>query len=260
MHVLGLDFETQGTDTETTNITEIGASLTEIIQSDTSPSDMYYERQKLEAFCFDANYPPQPPDVVELTGITDQILREKGEDPKMVLALQLLPMVKRADFIIAYNAQFDHAVLVAACKKYGLTLPTTPWLCAMTEIPYPERFTCRKLAHVAYDHGVLVHPDTLHRAIHDVNLMLRVTIQYKFKDILDFASQPWVYIAADIPKPWTDGGVGKAKAKTRKFSWEQVMGDENKFHQKWVKRVKQGKLELEIKACEKLGLKVAIIT
>lgn len=250
MRVLGIDFETQGVDAETTNITEVGECW-------------YYPKTNgrgtpASHFVYDETYPSQTPDVVELTGITDEILKKEGKSPREVM-LQVIAKMAIADYVIAYNKAFDQVVFNSYCARLNLTVPSTPWLCAMTEVPYPEKFTCAKLSHRAYDHGILVDPATLHRASEDVELMFKILDKYSFDDILKFAKEPWIYLKASIPQPWTDAGVGRAKAKARKFSWEKANGDDKTFPKTWVKRVKLGKLDNELAQAQKLGLLVFTI-
>lgn len=246
MKILGLDFETQCLDTENTNITEVGAI-------EFAGSDFSFHQKRFTRLCYLPEYPPQSEEAVSLTGITDEMLIKNGLPPHYVLE-ELILMIDTVDYIMAYNAKFDKAVLQAACKRYGLKFPATPWLCAMTDVPYSEKFTCAKLSHRAYDHGILVHPDTLHQAIDDVDLMGRLVSKYKFSDILAYAAIPWVYMLADVPKPWLDGGVGKAKAKACGFTWQTAKGDDKEFPSKWVKRVKEDRVDFEFKKAEKIAL------
>lgn len=254
MKILGLDFETQGLDTETTNITEVGAVLCGISQDTSFPQgDTFRNVEKLSSLCYSASYPPQSEEAVELTGITDTMLHAEGLHPEVVVG-QLLKLAEKADYLMAYNARFDRAVLQAACARYKLEMPKTPWLCAMVDVPYPEKMTCAKLSHRAYDHGVMVDPRTLHRATQDVELMLSVISHYKLSDIITYAHEPWVYFEAVIMAPWKDNGIGKAKAASRGFTWQTPRGDDKQFPGKWVKRVKESKLTTELEKANKIGL------
>lgn len=239
MKVLGLDFETQTADAKTTNVTEIGASLWEYTYSQV-------HWQKLKEFsilCWEPDYPPQTYSIVELTGITDAMLREIGI-PRKEAFEKLLPLVHEADLIVCHKTSFDWTILKATCKLFGLPVPEKELLCTLTNFDWAPKFTCKKLSHLAYEHSILVDPATLHRAVNDVDLMLRLLAKYDFEKVLAYAREPWIYLKAEIAKPWTDGGVQSGIAKSLGFSFERVKGvEEYEWPKKWVTRVKASRLE-----------------
>jgi hypothetical protein len=250
MNILGLDFETQCTDAKLTNITEIGA-----VSVEWEPGKGFSREVSYSSLVYDESYPPQSDTVVELTGITDDLLKLTGSDP--VTALDgLMPMVEKADIILAHNAVFDRNVLEASVIKHlgedFRKFFDKEWLCTYTDIDYAPKFRCKQLPHLALDHGLKMDGRELHRAIDDVKLMLElVTTKYDFEEVLKFARIPWVYVRADILGPWVgnggDGGVGKEQATGRGYGWECARGTyEPKFPKKWVKRVKQDRVEQEM--------------
>lgn len=233
MKVLGLDFESQDADAKTTRVTEIGAVLSEVIGK--------YGWRKLKEFstlCYEPDYPPQNQAIAELTGITDDMLKSGGI-PRKEAFEKLLPLVHEADIIVCHKTSFDWTLLKATCKLFGLEVPEKELLCTLTNFNWPKRLTCHKLSHLAYEHSILVDPATLHRAVNDVDLMLRLLAKYDFEKVLEYAREPWVYLKAEIAKPWTDGGVQSGIAKTLGFSFERVKGvDEYEWPKKWVTRTK----------------------
>ena len=64
---------------------------------------------------------PLPAKIVELTGITDSLLQNEGQDLRMVLPAFLAFI--RDDLLVAHNIGFDMAFLKMACEKCELTPP-----------------------------------------------------------------------------------------------------------------------------------------
>jgi inhibitor of KinA sporulation pathway (predicted exonuclease) len=242
MKILGLDFEATGDDAKNDHITEVGAR--ELILN----GNTYQPGAGLQQFVFEPGYPKLSEFIQELTGITDKMLEDDGIPPKEMMEKHLFPMMEKVDYVLAHNKSYDQTLLHSVATRYGLTPPNKPWICTYTEIPYADKYKCKKLAHLALDHGLKMDGRSLHRALDDVELMLElVTTKYNFKDILVYASSPWVYLRAIIPAPWTDGGVGKQQATKLGYSWQCARGTEKPVFEKcWVKRVKDFQKASEI--------------
>lgn len=234
MIIAGIDFETQHDDATTTPVTEVGLRLLKITNL-----GEYSLGESYSSLVYHPEYPPQTPEIVELTGITDEMLKAQGRPPREVFE-GLMPYIGRADLVVAYNKKFDETVCRSVTTRLQLTLPEKRWLCLMDEVPYPKKFRCRKLSHLAFDHGYPVDRGKLHRALDDVDLMLQFVFQhYPIEEVLKYADEPWAIVSAQIPPPWTDGGVGKAQASKRGYGWEKPRGDDSKTYSKqWVKRIK----------------------
>lgn len=245
MKVLGLDFETQDADAKTTRVTEVGAALYEYNgKSDPLIANEWRKIEGFSSLCWEPDYPPQNPAIAELTGITDEMLKNDGKPRREIFARQLLPLVHDADIIVAHKISFDRTVLKSTAKLFDFQVPDREWLCTLTNFDWPKKLTCHKLSHLAYEHSILVDPATLHRAENDVDLMLRLLAKYDFEKVLAYAREPWVYLKAEIAKPWTDGGVQSGIAKSLGFSFERVKGvDEYEWPKKWVTRVKASRLD-----------------
>ncbi len=233
MKLLGIDFETQGADIKTTNITEVGAILYGALSKPLELSELVY----------DESYPPQTDQIVELTSITDAMLKKDGKHPRVVLA-SLMPLMMDADYIFAHKVAFDKGVLFANCERLGIILPEKPWICTLSDFPWPPRCTSKKLGHLAYDHDIPHDRKNLHRALDDVKLMMELVFKYDPEKVIAYAKEPWVYLHADIFGPWLgkggDGGVQKGIAQGLGFSWEKVKGmEEPVFSKKWVSRCKE---------------------
>lgn len=257
--LLGLDFETQGLDIENTNPTEVGAILIECYEPGEIPNwkeagpnqtSVHTVVSSLEQLLWQPGYPAQSKDIVDLTGITTEMLREKGQAPKKVFIELLFPLMEKADYLVAHNAPFDKGILYATAKREGLTVPEKTWVCTRTQVPYPERYSCRKLSHIALDHGLKMDGRELHRATSDVRLMLEVLANYSFDNVLRFIAEPEIVLRIIIPAPWTDGGVGKQDAAKLGYGWEKPRGYEYNgpsYPKCWVKKVKASQKENEIK-------------
>lgn len=244
LKILGLDFETQGFPAEKTNVTEVGAVLVEVkVHEDVNgqPVDRFPSRSELARFnalMYDSTYPPQSREIVELTGITDTLLREQGLSPKAAIQ-EVLKLMAAADIVMTHNVQFDRAVFEEQCRRAGLEVPTVKWFCSLRDINYPKKFSCKKLGHLALDHGVKMDYRELHRATDDVELMLDLVLgKYHILDLLDYHSQPKVTIKIDIPKPWTDGEAGKSVAIANGYAWDAKRSA-------WVKEILQKNFQLE---------------
>ncbi len=252
--VLFLDFETQGDDTKSTNATEVGAFQTEHVSPpmdlDNPPASIFRPEIEFSSLIYDKTYPPQTQFIKDLTGITDEMLMKEGRSPVLIFS-EISNLVGGVDWVIAHKAAFDRGIYEAGCIRTDTPIqePKRGWICSLTDIPYHPKYTCKKLSHLAYEHGILVDPATLHRALDDVKLLCMLVGKYRLEDIIEYRSIPWVYIRAKIPAPWEDNGVGKAQAQKLGYSWKTAKGmDTPVFDGCWVKRVKENTLQAEKEA------------
>lgn len=118
------------------------------------------------------------------------------------------------------------------------------WLCAMEDIESNYKFKSWKQMHVALEYGITVNPKLLHRAINDVELMRQILKESgtSAKAMLEFQRSPWIYVAAKVNAPWTDGGKTSNEAKALGFRW-QTTGDDRVFEKTWVKKIKPKQYE-----------------
>lgn len=250
MKILGLDLETQGLE-DSTRITQVGARLVEMndVQTlDPVGRSSFSSIEHLEALCYESDYPPQPPEIVELTGITDVMLQRGGNPRRFVLEKKLFPMLDKAEVVLIHNKQFDWNILNNNCKQIGLLLPKKEIVCTRSDIDWGPKFTSRRLQHLCIDHKMHFDPKKAHTALFDVDLMLELVSHYKISNILKFAREPWVIYQALILGPWDgnggDGGRQRDIAKKIGFSYEKIPYDNNYFFSKaWIKKTKASKLE-----------------
>ena len=156
MLILGLDVETTGLDPANDKIIEIGAVLwdTESLTPVKIFSEMIRETEDLVI----------PPEIINLTGITTEMLHRFGVLPNGNLFQELYWMMDRA----------------------------THYTC--TDPPYPPRMKHRSLIYLAAEHGFL-NPFS-HRAVTDVLSMLKVLSHYDIEQILTQAQSPTLEVTA----------------------------------------------------------------
>ncbi len=197
----------------------------------------------LSILCYEPDYPPLSQKIQSITGITDELLKSQGE-PRKAAFEKLLPLVEWADVVVAHKIAFDKTVLVSTAKLLGLEVPDREWLCTLTNFKFPEHITCHKLGHIAWELGIDVRAADLHRATNDCELLAKIINTFDFKDVLEYARQPWVYLRADCAGPWADKGVQNGIAKSLGFSYETVKGtDKPTWPKTWVGRYKASAVE-----------------
>jgi DNA polymerase-3 subunit epsilon len=99
---------------------------------------------------------PIPPEIVELTGISDEAVRGKRIDEG-----EALDLIARAHLVVAHNARFDRAFLERRIDAFE----ELPWACSAQDVPWRrEGLESRKLEFLAYRFGVFYDG---HRAVND---------------------------------------------------------------------------------------------
>lgn len=207
MKLLGLDFETTWTepvDVKQARITEIGAVLYD-----------WDTRQPLEVYSkliWDSEYPVSPPELIELTGITDEMLNSRGISPKEGLEV-LSKLMSEADHVVAHNGTlFDKPLYFNECARHAVDPQPKPWIDTRTDIPFPKKIKQRSLSALAGDHD-FVNPFK-HRAVFDVLTMMKVLGYYGIDEVIELSKQPLVHAIAKV------SFQDKDKAKTRGYYWD----------------------------------------
>lgn len=222
MIVAGLDLESDGLAVDKNRVTEVG-----IVIWDTD------SKRPLKIFSLLVNDPDAEitEDTIRTTGITQDDLRGYGADPERVYrGVVGILGTPGLSAIVAHNGNdFDRPMLRANMARFGMALPDLPWIDTMTDLPYPDTITTRKLVHLAAEHGFL--NPFAHRAVFDVLTMLHVFSRYDAGEALRICQEPFVTLVATVLPPWRDEGKSTSLAKEHGFRWDPAA-------RTWSKRVR----------------------
>lgn len=233
MKIQVIDFETTSVDPEKCSPTEF-ASITYDIQTK-ARTDIFSTLIE----CHEAI----PEEITELTGISAHTYEDEGWMTRPDFLNKFIDLSRKTELFCAYNADFDRRVLNQLLYDHQLAPIAKPekWFDAMVDLPWPARLMrCRQLQHRALDIGLLMDTRAKHRALADVETICDVFDLYDMEAVLEYHKVPWIYVAAIVPAPWKDNGVGRDQAKAAGFGWEGAPGGDRKVPLKWVARFKQG--------------------
>lgn len=213
---LCLDTETTGLDFRRDRIIELGVVAFEY---DAESGEIYRITDRYSGF-EDPGF-PIPPEVREITGISDDMVRGQAFDDAFMNGL-----AAKADLVIAHNAAFDRKFVEARYPSYA----KLPWACTVSQIDWSaERLSSRTLEFLLFKTGSLT--INAHRALDDAEgvlglLMERLPVSGAsiFQALLRRANEITSRIFAvsapfdkkDILKErgyrWSDGTQGGSKA------------------------------------------------
>lgn len=221
-----IDFETQGFDPSKDAPTEIGVIIFD---------DNFHEIWTFNYIIQSPLTRPQPKEIEELTGIDDDMISFGMPESKVVQ--EIANELWGAKAIFAYNAPFDMAFLHAMFARHDTTAVDALVVDVQRDVEYPARFTCKKLTHLAYDHGIYPEEGAAHRAIVDVRLMLKLLSKYDLQTVLKNAAEPKVTLRI---RTSGDFKAGNEYSKSLGFKFIS----ETKF---WCKTVRESEVEQIIK-------------
>lgn len=220
MNILSLDFETtwtQPVNAKQCRIQEIGAVLYD--WENKKPLKM------LSEFIYEDGHPASPPELVALTGITDEMRREYGISLKDGL-LRLSALFSKACYVVAHNGnEFDKVVLDSELERSPIGTPFNliPWLDTKTDIEYPPAVKTAKLTYLCAEHG-FVNPFS-HRALFDALSVIKLMERYDIHKMIEQSKLPTVKVIASV------SFEKKHLARERGYYWD----GENKY---WWKSMK----------------------
>ena len=227
-YILGVDFETTGLVETEEVVTEIGAVLwdcdAKMPVSIMSELVTLPEGKKLTS------------EIVELTGITEELLKDFGSDPTIAFN-NLNKLSEKATYIMAHNADFDKKFYDASVERLNIdnVLGEKKWIDSLSDVDYPKSVGTRKLAYLATEHG-FINPFS-HRAVFDVLTMFNVVKNYNIEDIISNACDEKYELKACVSFD------NKQKAKDTGFHW--VAADKE-----LEKKVGASKISKEVEACD----------
>ena len=163
--IIIFDCETNGLDYRTCQIIEFAAIKIDLVQDEKNQKE-----KEMDYFCFLPEGKILPKKIVELTGITDKILKEEGISQEQ-LAKEIVNLVDESTIFIAHNAQFDILFLLELLKGYQV--PKFDCLDSLT-VYKDRRAYPHKLANAITEYGLEDKVVNSHRAIDDVLALLEV--------------------------------------------------------------------------------------
>lgn len=219
------DVETTGLDPETCDIIEVGAVKFEWEEEETAIG-LQIRAPRMVAVYGGLRDPgkPIPPEITEITGITDADVRGKTLSQNV-----LRSFAESAHINIAHNASFDKAFLTKTPVFSGIE---TRWACTIKHIDWAEKgFKNTSLPYLGCDHGFL-NPFS-HRAVFDCAATFRLMAPY-FQELLANHRLKLVRIYA-----WRSPFETKDMLRERKYYWDAAM-------KVWIKECIESKLPGEI--------------
>jgi len=224
--ILGLDFETTGTDVNAPDfrVIEVGAAL-------------FNEKwQLIESYSWLVGFKnPVPSEVQKLTGIDPNLL-QSSYHPDTVDA-KLADLIEQSDYLCAHNHGFEKSILETMPNSFqeyqnGGNGNEKVWIDTMTDLPNDAG--AGTLTVMAANHR-FINPFP-HRALPDVLTMMAVLSQYDFEEVIRHAIAPTVTLRVCIP--YNGGEEKRAIAKANGFKWDPA-------YKLWEKAVKDFNLEVE---------------
>ncbi len=209
-----VDVETTGLDTASDVIIELGCILFEY-GLDGTVYRIIEEYNGLED-----PHQPLDPEIIKLTGITDEEVRNQSLDD-----VEVIRLIDAADFVIAHNAAFDRRML----ERRFVQFTDKPWGCSVHSVNWQEEgIGSAKLDYILFKLGKF-HEG--HRAVEDCHATLFIlsaelpeSKTTALAQILQQAREPdrrvFAYNASyeikDVLKSrgykWSDGSEGKVKS------------------------------------------------
>jgi DNA polymerase-3 subunit epsilon len=194
MLILGLDTETNHYDPAHAKVTEFGAVLwdTDLGQ----PVEIYSDLVK------EVGLGPLPPEIVEITGITDDMIERFGKSPFKVIS-KFLTLYAQADYVMAHNGNgFDRPLVRNFMGRYlteGEAKLITPkhWLDSLTDVDYPKLCSHKSMTYLQGFYKI-VNPFP-HRAVTDVLTMLTIAqTHWDWNDIILMSHSPTLRFIAEV--------------------------------------------------------------
>lgn len=203
MKVLGVDLESDGLQTDTCKILEVGAC---ILDTDT--------KRIMTGICFHVKETVDDnSEAIKINGLTQNLLDSYGvENPTYSLKI-IHHMIEKCDVVCAQNGnKFDKLILERYFKELGFGVPDKIWIDTKTDIVFPKHMKSNSLVPLAAYHGFL-NPFP-HNALFDVATMLTILSQYDIEKVIERAKSPMLKIRANVPRDMNP------LLKSRSYRWD----------------------------------------
>ena len=176
--IVFFDTETNGLDAENNQIIELAA-----IRVEAYPDGVPFVRGQMDTFIRLPDGEKLPEKIVQLTGITDLMLQDKGVDPATAADEITVLMQGDAVLMCAHNAHFDASFLRPMLKGRNLR-GRIDWLDSLTVFK-DRRAYPHKLENAITAYGLEGKVQNSHRAIDDVLALFEVVkAMYEERDDL----------------------------------------------------------------------------
>jgi DNA polymerase-3 subunit epsilon len=230
MLILGLDFETSGTDASNDRVWEVGLALWDV-----------EKKRAVRQTDFLVHPDRWPSDEVwaELTpihGIWKYMLEKYGKPDAWSLS-EVDEYIMEAEAVVAHNGtEFDQLVHEAWEKRYGRAAPPIGWI--DTRLDVPEPMTGPLITQCAKRGFLNPFP---HQALSDVLSMLRLLSEHDVPAVVERSKLPNGYVEAVVPFELKD------LAKDAGYFWNGYPNPGKKLRttKQWLKKIKQCDLEKE---------------
>lgn len=209
-------------DTETTGLNHTEDTIIElgIVAFEFDPTTAEIIRITERYNGFEDPGSPLPKEIIEITGITDDMVRGQSLDDE-----QINRLAHQASLVIAHNAGFDRKFVEARLPAFS----QLPWACTVSQIDWQgEKISTRVLEYLLFKFGLFINA---HRALDDAEGVLGLLLGKLpvsktpvFKALLETYGEETSKISAvgapfdkkDVLKQrgyrWNDGTQGGCKA------------------------------------------------
>ena len=226
-------------DTETTGLVASKEKLTEL-------AIVYYSckyKNPIKYFSVLINEPNRKPIrkyIVNLGGISDDMLNDYGVVPNDKLFNKIDALINKADYCVAHNSHFDKGMIEEFYKRYNKQIPTKKWICTQRHIDYPKHIKKgRDLISLAAYHKFL-NPFP-HRALPDCQTVIKILQHYDTSLIVKNNNDSIYKVIVKIDYEEEDL---REQIKSYDFRW-------NKDLKSWIQKKRKDEIEylpIEIKS------------
>lgn len=231
MRLLALDTESSGLDVAAARILELGVV---VWCTETSRPLI-----TVGEFLYDGTYPQIEPKVTELTGITNEILKEFGQEPRASLEwLENFAKAAGVSYLVGHNIiNYDLPLLWAECGRNQVEVPflkSLPVLDTKVHLPNVNEFESLKLRYLSADHGFVL--PFSHRAVFDSLACLKILTQYEIEAVIANSQKRRITIRALVDYD------NRQAARDKRFYWEPSV-------KQWRKEIYEDALDAERAQC-----------